>query len=538
MNRPDPPGDDISGDDISGAPPPPSSSPPPRPDPFQGEPSPLHPAAVPIWIMEVVLPLAVALFLTGAGILPAFGVLMAVTLVSLVRYRRFRWRLDPDALIVEKGLFRRRRRVIQRDRIQTVDLERGVRHRLCGVVEVRVEAIGGVGTQGRLSALSPDVADRLRRVLLEDPEQTQRGAKGEAVEEELLARVRPRALVLAGLTGGRVGVVAAVVGFLLQFLPEEQIAEALRPWIADGPEATPLIVGAMILGLVGAALMGGFVLSVTATVLIHWNFTLSRRDGSLWVRRGLITEHRDSVPLRRVQAVRVEENVVRRFLGLASLRAVVAGRAGDSGDGGSDLLLPVGTREEAFEIARRILGKRIEPLRPLEAMPSAAHDRRRVRAAAAGFGGFLLTLGVLAWGVEVEWSPSMLAATVVTGGLVGLSGLALAAASYRALGWSDRDDCLLVREGIANRRTSIVPVSRLQEVATRASPFQRRRGLATLHLRVARPPGRGFAPRGLDMGEEDAARLRDSLSSRIGRSGPWGGATGGRRPPEGANGGA
>ena len=56
-----------------------------------------------------------------------------------MRWWRFRWRLDPGALVIEQGLLQRRRRVIPLERIQSVDLVTGLPHRVLGVTEVRVE---------------------------------------------------------------------------------------------------------------------------------------------------------------------------------------------------------------------------------------------------------------------------------------------------------------------------------------------------------------------------------------------------------------
>jgi putative membrane protein len=115
----------------------------------------LHPAAILVRSVGQLLPLA---FVLIAGDTPAFvaGIVLGGTvLVGVVRWWRLTWRLDAAALVVEEGLLQRRRRVIPLDRVQSVDLVRGLRHRLFGVTELRVEVVGGTGSEGRLEALSP-----------------------------------------------------------------------------------------------------------------------------------------------------------------------------------------------------------------------------------------------------------------------------------------------------------------------------------------------------------------------------------------------
>ncbi len=479
----------------------------------------LHPAAVALWTLEIGLPLAVGIVVLGAQPSLVLGFFVFIVGLNWVRYLRFRWSLDRDAFVVTRGILRRRRRVIRRDRIQAVDLERGVRHRLLGVVEVRVEAVGGSATEGRLPALAPALAEELRRTLLSPGEEEAEGDGTVPTDTDghLLAHVTPAGLILAGLTGGRVGVAAALVGFLLQFIPEERVAGVVEPWLAQVSDPGPVHVAALVLAVVGIALLAGFAVSVAATVAVHWDFTLSRRGSNLWVRRGLLTEHRDSVPLRRIQAVRVEENVIRRLLGLASVRALVAGRAGGREDGGADLLLPVGSREEAFRIARTVAGYAGDDgATNLSPMPPAARWRRLIRAGAAALVAGSGTTVAAHLFLEGGWGTAALTGTSAAM-LAGGVGTLLAIHGYRSLGWRDLDDHLIVREGVVNRRTSVVPTHRLQVVEARASPFQRRRGLTTLHLRTARPAGRGFTPRGLDLSREAAWMLADQVSQRLER---------------------
>ncbi|MFW5964220.1 MAG: PH domain-containing protein, partial [Natronomonas sp.] len=118
--------------------------------------------------------------------------------------------------------------------------------------------------------------------------------------------------------------------------------------LQQAPDPTS-VVGIRILAvLVLFALLIGFFLSVVATVFTHWDFTLSAADDTLGVRRGLFTEHRDTVRFRRIQAVRVEENLVRRAIGRGTIRATVAGRAGGGDGEAASLLLPIGRREEVY----------------------------------------------------------------------------------------------------------------------------------------------------------------------------------------------
>jgi uncharacterized protein len=81
---------------------------------------------------------------------------------------------------------------------------------------------------------------------------------------------------------------------------------------------------------------------------------------------------------------------------------------------------------------------------------------------------------------------------------------------YRAWGYLEREEDLLVRRGVLIRRLSVVPYGRMQLVEVTAGVMERLFGLSTvkLHTAAARSDARipGLEP-------DEAARLRDRLAA-------------------------
>ncbi|MDB5064216.1 MAG: transrane protein distant y with ydbS [Chloroflexi bacterium] len=109
-------------------------------------------------------------------------------------------------------------------------------------------------------------------------------------------------------------------------------------------------------------------------------------------------------------------------------------------------------------------------------------------------------------------SGALLAAVVVVVAMGGSGGLTYAflLARYRAWGYREREDDLLVRRGCLIRRVSVVPYGRMQFVDVIAGPFERSFGLATVRLHTAAAATDARIP-GLDQAE--ATRLRDRLAA-------------------------
>jgi putative membrane protein len=100
-------------------------------------------------------------------------------------------------------------------------------------------------------------------------------------------------------------------------------------------------------------------------------------------------------------------------------------------------------------------------------------------------------------------------------GLAALPVLALAVvvgrAAYRSLGHAAARGFLYARVGVAIRVTTVVPVAKAQSGSVRTSPFQRRSGLATLHVDIA---GGGPTPRVYDEAEPTAEHLLQVVLGR------------------------
>ncbi len=472
----------------------------------------LHPSVIVLWSVRTSA-LLVALWVAGSMERAVGLVLLGVILgTSWVRWRRFTWRVDAEGLVIEQGLLERKRRMIPIERIQAVQAVRKVRHRVFGVVGLRIEAIGGSETEGQLDALTPGVARRVQQALLRRP-----GPAGAAPTPSadgvaptrpyqpsdvlvadtppgtVLASCPPRMLLVAGLTGGRVGVAAALIG-----LAQEIYGDRVTSAVLSAPERLGVTVALL---LVVGVVLAVFILSVAATAVAYWDFTL-RRDGPLLrLQRGLLDERRDTVPLARVQSVTVEQNVLRRLFGLASVKMVVAGRAGDDGDLTSTLL-PIGRKSDALRLVGEVFDAAALDRVDLTPMPPGARSRRLARALAAS----ALVTAVVALTVGWSWALAGVASAAVT--------VPIALASYRALGWALPDGMVVGRSGWLVRRTSVTPADATQSARLSSSPFQRRRGLATLRLEIARARGTRD-PRLLDIAADDGARVQHRLAEAV-----------------------
>src|SRR5215207_10922040 len=468
----------------------------------------LHPVAMIIgavstlrrWISGLVFPGIVLLMSQGFSLrtvsLFLLAVIVVATLAALwgfLSWRATTYAVTGNSFRLKRGVLQKSERTIPLDHVQSVDTVQGIIQRFFDVVEVRIETAGGGAGEpdASLSALDRAVARSLRSEI--------EGSGGERSEETtgptILRQLSTRELLFAGATSGQIGVAFSLLAVGSQFLDDflsdafvRRLVETLMPnWLM------------VLLILIPAGLLVAWLLAIAGTVLAYNGFTLSREGDFLYIKRGLLERREATIPLSRIQAIRISEGVLRQPFGLAAVRVESAGYGEDAGV--STMLFPLLPRDEVEQfLAAAAPEFAVNPtLRPL---PRRALRRYVFRAVS----GYL----ILALAAAVAWF-------LVFGSVLGLLAFLLVPPSalygwlsYRDAGWAFEEDRLVVRYRSLGRKTAIAPRRRLQSREVARSPFQRRVRLATFLAEVASGSG-GFALRVTDLDAGAAETLAGNL---------------------------
>lgn len=100
------------------------------------------------WGIAVAVGLVVAAQLEGVvglalRLVPTVGLLVAVTIVPGLRWRRWRWDVRPEAIDIQHGTFTIRRTLVPMLRVQHVDTTRGVVEQSLDLATVVVHTAAG-----------------------------------------------------------------------------------------------------------------------------------------------------------------------------------------------------------------------------------------------------------------------------------------------------------------------------------------------------------------------------------------------------------
>jgi len=407
----------------------------------------LHPLTPVVRAGRIVSVLLVALVISNArghsddtGAVYDLVLVVVVAAAGVIRWLVTRWTLDGVTLRIESGLLRRDSRQLPLARIQAVDVVRPFLARLFGLSELRVRLAGSSSADGRLAYLSEQVAADLRARLLA----THHGIDPDTPEpaEQTLTTVPAGRLIGSVLLSGAITFVPSVVALLVLIRLSSTAA--------------------VIFGSAFATYLFGFVQGVWRRISSLYGFSVANAPDGIRIRRGLLGTVAETIPARRVQAVRLIEPFFWRLFGWCRLEVDVAGAAGREERGGRSTtstksLLPVGSHD----LARHLIATVIPEPPPTTTPPP---HRARLKA------------------------PF----------------------SYHFLEAGHNDVLVMAVTGRVRRTTTWVPMVKAQSIRRIQGPVQRRLGLATVHLDAA---GKRIRAEFRDRTTDETDRLMDDLTA-------------------------
>lgn len=445
---------------------------------MMSEPRRLHPIAAVSNVLKTlkdsIIPiLIIVVFGNSEGKIQVFitlGIIALILISGILTWLRFTYRIEDGELRIESGLIIRKKRYIPFERIQSLDLSEGILQRPFGLVKMTIETAGsGLEAEAILTAISKNEAQQIQEILSQsknaavDIDDNSQPAEKEA---HILYQITPGELILLSSTSGGVGVViSAVFAFLTQFaevIPYEKVFDELSVFITGGIMLISLIV---FLGFLLA-----WLIALIGSVLKYANFTVKRVGDELIITRGLLEKKQLTIPLHRIQALRINENPVRQAIGYATVYLESAGGSLKDTDSSRVMLLPIIKRQRI----RQKLAQGIKDYQLTEEFtpaPKKALSRYMIRGLFVSIPVAILCL----YFFEIWGLFSLLFVMLV---------LVLSYYQYKAAGWTILQNQLVLRSRFISKTTVYLRKNRTQSITMKETFFQKRKQLATISAKA------------------------------------------------------
>ena len=419
----------------------------------------------------------------------AAGVFVLIVLINgILSWLRFTYRIEEGELRIESGVFVRKKRYIPFERIQSLDFSEGVLQRPFGLVQVKVETAGssGIGkAEAVLTAITKEEAKAIQDILSSVKNGRAPVTEEKVQKTEMIYQISMTELFILATTSGGAGVIiSAVIAFVLQFdevIPYERVFNEFRHIIANGV----IFVSMIVLLVVVVAWIAAFI----GTMFKYANFTLQKVDDDFVISRGLIEKRQMTIPIHRIQGIRICENLIRQPFGLATVYVESAGGSQGKESSSRVLILPV--------LKKNKIAQYLQPYLPdyqfeltIEPVPKRAFKRYLFRNSIIPLVMILLCLILLRpWGyLSLVIIPLVYIWSFL---------------KYKDAGWVVNNNAqLTLRYRGIIKNTILMKKNKIQSLSFKRSYFQKRKKLATLSAVIKSGVG-GSGGSVVDVEEQD-----------------------------------
>ncbi|KGR75508.1 PH domain-containing protein [Ureibacillus sinduriensis] len=443
-------------------------------------------------LKDLIIPVLILFFANGFNVkmnpgdgsfwtnLIPLGILLLVILIGLIngiiKWWTYVYWFEENELRVEYGLLVKKKRYIPFDRIQSFNYKEGIFHRVFGLVQVMVETAGG--TNGKpeviLTAITKDAANQIERVTrkrnVDEREPELQDDAPLSVEEvpkssRVIHKMNTKELIILATTSSSMGVVIAGVGAVLsqfaEYIPFDWIFEEVSHFIKFG---FILVILASVVSLLFT-----WVVAVIITFINYYDFTVIEENERLTVTRGLLEKKRVTIPLNRIQAIKIVENPLRQIFGFAAV-AVESASGGFGGEEKKITIFPL--------IRKKHLYGPLQDLFPqLEWQQTLTKPPKKAKPFFYRID-FIWLIPAIAL-CSYFWFPyGMLSVLIfIPVILIGLW-------QFKTTGFAINGNQLTICYRIFSRVTFVVEKKRIQAMERRQTYFQKRKEIATVQVTV------------------------------------------------------
>jgi len=435
---------------------------------------------------QAIAPLA-AFFVAFPGdaqskvLLAVTGFVVFTLATSLLRYWFFRFTITDDAILIRDGVFNKKQLDIKFRRIQGIKTEQNLVFRWFGLVTMSFDTAGSAGSEGELPAVETTFSDALRaKIGRAKKDAPDADVPHDATEAPPLLRLGWRDMVRIGLADRRAFLFLAIVAPFFEQASQEfgqAIADAIEDKAAEvaalGTTIAATVLGAAVVTIVAMLVIG----SIIAAFLRYHDFALYLQDGRLRSVGGLFTRHEAAMETGKVQVARVSQGLVLRWT--ERVRIVLKQASSKQQKGGKNFTIPAAMPGFQQDFLGEVFAPEAAGL-DLD-FESADFERVDVRFLRPR----ILYAGILP-------ALALAAAATVNVGPSGLSLLLWIPAwsfaqwrLWRRLAYVMTGEAFVRRKGFLATNLDVFLLRKVQRVTLLQSPYQRRKGLATITFFLA-----------------------------------------------------
>ena len=251
---------------------------------------------------------------------------------SIIAYFKFYYYIKDDEFIIEKGLFNKTKINLPFDRIQTINFEQNLIHQAFNVVSLEIDSAGSNQKEISLQAIRRKEAEAIRAFIMSEKAKLKtadheiEAIVNEAQEEnaDLLMQLSPFDLLKIGISQNHIRGLGIIMGFgfwmfqtLEDFFPDYQHGDNIADYFIEDLGFGNILYFSTY--LIVALIVFSVLISLVMTIFQHFGLAFFRSKIGFKVRSGLFTKREASANINKIQLIRWEDSILKRFFGIFQL---------------------------------------------------------------------------------------------------------------------------------------------------------------------------------------------------------------------------
>ncbi|KYG34335.1 PH domain-containing protein [Alkalihalobacillus trypoxylicola] len=415
----------------------------------------------------------------------AIGLFFLYILISsFLHWLNFRYSFNNNELQVNQGRFVRKKRFIQLEKIQGVQLNTHFLYRPFGLTSVTLDtAASSSDASIKLELIKRSEAEYIKKYIasynekpqddessIENDTEIGEGASVKQKPEKTLHyKIRGKDIVFAAFTSTSfIALIPILFGLFSQFGDfinvEEYVTEAYQM-----VSQTVVLLVITIIGLIIISLLFGLV----TTYLTYGNYQVEANEERIFVKKGVLTQSEWTIAKKKVQAVKFTKTFVRRWFGIVGVELVCAGSYGDD-KVESTMLVPFMSEKKAMKLLPEVLPE-FQVEENMNKLPKQALYLKLLRP--SYFWLIATAVLIIFWSDKWYFSPILLAVIIL-----------LRIADYVHSRYGLFHPFIQMRSGSFSVEMFLAEKRKIEELSISQSKLQKLFGLSTLKIATRGTP--------------------------------------------------
>lgn len=412
-------------------------------------------------------------------------VAVVLSIFGIVSFYKYYFYIKDNKLIVHKGVFKKITLEIPFERIQSINNEQNLIHRLFSVVKLNVDTAGSARDEVQLSALKTEIANELRQNLLDYKSKTK--SISETVEQsgfvedittnkKIIFRLDFLQLMRVGITANHLSSFGLIVFFFFSIFDKiREVGLDIQSKLEEYIPLAEAIMNSVFMVFFLAVLffIVSFILSLVLTVLRFFGLKMYRIGDGFIIESGLFNRKQYAAKDNKIQILSWSQNLLER---LSKIYTIVIQQAASVQTPASKIAIAKGLSYENIDAVGQYIYK--DNYVDLERMKWYAVDNYYLYRMMARFTMLfaipiiiLLTIGMY----EVLLPVGSIYVILIFSCVL----------RYRKKKYGISDNIVAVRGGAFGHQLSLMELHKVQNIKLSQTPFQRSRQLSSLNIFTA-----------------------------------------------------